>query len=153
VGKSMNHLSESRMRENRPSGLMRGGRSNGHWSRRPFNPSSPAYSTNFMNANQKTNLVELAKSLQAAFSEEMEATLLEGGKELKLKIGAKTAWIDEDGRLSGETSRISSSGFEVCVPAGADAVTAWNRLLNSDREFCRFFALCLSFWPSLAGRQ
>ncbi|MCE0523519.1 MAG: hypothetical protein LV480_11485, partial [Methylacidiphilales bacterium] len=47
VGKSMNHLSESRMRENRPSGLMRGGRSNGHWSRRPFNPSSPAYSTNF----------------------------------------------------------------------------------------------------------
>lgn len=34
-----------------------------------------------------------------------------------------------------------------------DAVQEWNNLLASDREFCRFFALCLSFWPSLAGRQ
>jgi len=34
-----------------------------------------------------------------------------------------------------------------------DAVGTWNRLVNQDREFCRFFALSLSFWPSLASRQ
>ena len=34
-----------------------------------------------------------------------------------------------------------------------NAVLEWNRLLAQDREFCRFFALSLSFWPSLAGRQ
>jgi hypothetical protein len=45
VGESMNHLSESRMREIRLSGLMRGGRRNGHWSWRPLNPSPPAHST------------------------------------------------------------------------------------------------------------
>jgi len=34
-----------------------------------------------------------------------------------------------------------------------NAVLEWNRLLIQDREICRFFALSLSFWPSLAGRQ
>ena len=33
-----------------------------------------------------------------------------------------------------------------------DAVSEWNRLLAADRDFCRFFALSLSFWPSLSNR-
>jgi hypothetical protein len=34
-----------------------------------------------------------------------------------------------------------------------DAVKEWETLVVADREFCRVFALSLSFWPSLSGRK
>lgn len=40
-----------------------------------------------------------------------------------------------------------------CHQQAHDAVLEWNRLKARDREFCRLFALCLSYWPSLASRQ
>jgi hypothetical protein len=46
----------------------------------------------------------------------------------------------------------SRSDAMIAYQRAHDAVTTWNRLLHQDREFCRFFALSLSFWPSLASR-
>lgn len=68
-----------------------------------------------MNTEQKISLAELTKSLQTAFPEEMETAILEGGKEMRLRIGAKTVWLNETGQISGETSRISGSGFQIGI--------------------------------------